>query len=183
MSRKPCEKNAVSLPKFYEIKNVIIIEKPFPGIIKMDFKEAVDLIWKNRKYKTTSEKEAISHLNEEVAESLNALLRGDKETAQTELEDALSCMLIAFKTLDIDPNEAIMRQINRMKKHPNKIMHIYSDRVEIRVNNEIKGGWAIWSADDLREAEKMAREFNCEIVKQDRSQQLVLGIPENATED
>jgi len=149
----------------------------------MNFKEATELIWKNRKYKTTSEKEAISHLNEEVAESLNALLRGDRDTAQAELEDAFSCMLIAFKTLDINPEEAIYRQISRMKEHPNKIMHIYSDRVEIRVNNEIKGGWSIWSADDLREAEKMAREFNCEIIKEDRSHQLMLEIPENAVEE
>ena len=149
----------------------------------MNFKEATDLIWKNRKYKTTSEKEAVSHLNEEVAESLNALLRGDKETAQAELEDAFSCMLIAFKTLGIDAEEAILHQINKMKEQPNKIMHIYANRVEIRVNNEIKGKWSIWSIDDLKEAEKMAREFNCEIVKEDRSHQLMLGIPENVTED
>ncbi len=149
----------------------------------MDFKEAIDLIWKNRKYKTTSEKEAVSHLNEEVAESLNALLRGDKETAQAELEDALSCMLIAFKTLGINPQEAIFRQVEKMKEHPNRIMHLYSDRVEIKVNNEVKGGWSIWSVDDLKEAEKMAREFNCEIIKEDRSHQLMLEIPENAPEN
>ncbi|HSA07481.1 MAG TPA: hypothetical protein P5556_09905 [Candidatus Gastranaerophilales bacterium] len=149
----------------------------------MDFKEATDLIWKNRKYKTTSEKEAVSHLNEEVAESLNALLRGDREKAQNELEDALSCMLIAFKAMNIDPETSVLRQIEKMKEHPSRIMHIYSDRVEIRVNNEIKGGWAIWSADDLREAEKMAREFNCEIIKEDRSNQLMFEIPENVTED
>ncbi len=145
----------------------------------MDFKEATELIWKNRKYKTTSEKEAISHLNEEVAECLNALLRGSKVKAQAELEDALSCMLIAFKTLKIDPKEAILRQINKMKEHQHKTMYIYSDRVEILVNKELKASWAIWSADDLKEAEKMAREFNCEVIKQDKSHQLMLEIPQN----
>ncbi len=149
----------------------------------MDFKEAIELIWKNRKYKTTSEKEAVSHLNEEVAESLSALLRGDKEKAQAELEDALSCLLIAFKTLGINPEEAIHRQVSKMKEQPDRVMHIYSDRVEIRVNGEIKGGWSIWSADDLREVEKMAREFNCEVIKEDQSLQLVLEIPENAAEN
>ncbi len=149
----------------------------------MDFKEAVDLIWKNRKYKTTSEKEAVSHLNEEVAESLSAMLRGDKETAQAELEDAFSCLLIAFKTLGIDAEEAILRQVKKMQEQPDRIMHIYADRVEIRVNNEIKGGWSIWSVDDLKEAEKMAREFNCEIVKEDHSHQLILEISENVTKN
>ena len=48
----------------------------------MKLKEAVELIWNNRKYDTSSETEAISHLNEEVAESLKALLKGDRERAQ-----------------------------------------------------------------------------------------------------
>lgn len=85
-------------------------------------------------------------------------------------------MLIVFKTLKIDPEGAVLRQINRMKEQSNKIMHIYSNRVEIRVNNEVKGGWAIWSIDDLKDAEKMAREFNCQIVKEDNSGQLTLEI-------
>jgi len=136
----------------------------------MNLKEAVEKIWENRKYNTTSETEAVSHLNEEVAESLKALLRGDKETAQNELEDAFSCMLIALKVLGINPEEAIKRQINRMKKTPQRTMHIFSDRVEIRVGDEIKGKWAIWSADDLKDAQKMAKEFKCEILWEEATQ-------------
>lgn len=129
----------------------------------MKLKEATELIWKNRKYDTASETEAVSHLNEEVAESLKALLKGNKEKAQNELEDAFSCMLIALKVLKIDPEEAIMRQINRMKTSPERTMHIFSDRVEIRIGSEVKGGWAIWSQDDLKDAQTMAKEFKCQI--------------------
>lgn len=129
----------------------------------MQLKEAVELIWENRRYDTASETEAISHLNEEVAECLKALLRGDKEKANLELEDALSCMFIAFKVLDVDPEQIIWRQINRMKTQPQRIMHIYSNRVEIKVGDEVKGGWAIWSYDDLKDAKKMAKEFKCKI--------------------
>lgn len=142
----------------------------------MDLKKATELIWENRRYNTASEVETLSHLNEEVAESLKAMLRGDRQTAQSELEDAFACLLIAFKTLNIKPEDAILRQVNKMKTHSKRIMHIFPDRVEIRVDNEIRGGWAIWSADDLKEAEKMAREFSCEIVKEDQSQQLTLDI-------
>ncbi|MEI7474423.1 MAG: hypothetical protein WCK67_06545 [bacterium] len=129
----------------------------------MKLKEAVDLIWDNRRYDTASETEAISHLNEEVAECLKALLRGDKDKAQVELEDALSCMLIALKVLKMDPEQIVWRQINRMKTQPHRVMHIYSNRVEIKVGDEIKGGWAIWSLDDLKDAKKMAKEFKCKI--------------------
>ncbi len=142
----------------------------------MNFKQAIDLIWENRQYSATSETEAVSHLNEEVAESLNAMLRGDKEKAQMELEDALSCLLIAFKVLKINPEEAINRQVNKMNTRPRRMMHIFSDKVEIRVGNEIRGGWSIWSAEDLNEAEKMAKEFQCDIIFEDGSKQLNLGL-------
>jgi len=145
----------------------------------MELKEAIELIWENRKYKTTSETEAVSHLNEEVAESLKALLKGDKEKAQNELEDALSCLLIAFKVLNINPDEAVNRQISRMTNQPVRTMHVFADRVEIRVNEQVRGGWSIWSSDDLKEAEKMAREFKCEIIMEDGIKQLDLGILEN----
>jgi NTP pyrophosphatase (non-canonical NTP hydrolase) len=146
----------------------------------MELNEAINLIWENRKYKTTSVTEAVSHLNEEVAESLNALLRDDREKAQNELEDALSCLFIAFKVLNIDPNEAINRQITRMTSQPVRTMHVFADRVEIRVGEQVRGGWSIWSADDLKEVERMAREFKCEIVFEDGSKQLSLELAENA---
>ena len=136
----------------------------------MKLKEALELIWENRRYDTASETEAISHLNEEVAESLKALLRGDKERSQAELEDAFSCPFIALKVLNINPEEVVKRQINRMKNQPQRTMHIFSDKVEIRVGNEIKGGWGIWSSDDLKEAQKMAREFKCKIVWEEATQ-------------
>ncbi len=142
----------------------------------MDLKKAAELIWENRRYKAASETEALSHLNEEVAESLKAILCGKRDIAQAELEDAFSCLLIAFKTMDINPEEAVLRQIAKMKEPAKRIMHIFPDRVEIRVDNEVRGGWAIWSVDDLKEAEKMAREFNCELVKEDRSNQLTLDL-------
>lgn len=43
----------------------------------MELKQAVEMIWENRKYLTDDPKEVMSHLNEEVAESLKALLKGD----------------------------------------------------------------------------------------------------------
>jgi len=135
----------------------------------MEIKDAVNLIWENRKYDTNSESEAISHLNEEVAESLKALSRGNREKAQAELEDALSCLFIALKVLNVDVEEVIWRQINRMKNEPTRTMHIFSNRVEIRVGNEVKGGWAVWSEEDLREAEKTAQEFNCTIIREEES--------------
>ena len=133
----------------------------------MDIKIAIQEIWNNKRYESNSITEVLSHLNEEVAESLKAMLKGDKMKAQQELEDAFSCMLIAMHVLDIDPDDAIRRQIDRMGDQEEKTMHIFSDRVEIRVGNKVKGGWAIWSTEDLAEAFQVAQEFNCKVIKDD----------------
>lgn len=133
----------------------------------MEIKEAIEKIWLNKRYESTSVTEVLSHLNEEVAESLKAMLKGDKTKAQDELEDAFSCLLIALYMLEIDPEEAISRQIERMKSYPEKTMHIFSNRVEIRVGEHVKGGWTLWSPEDLAEAFKVAQEFNCKVIKEE----------------
>lgn len=130
----------------------------------MDMKEALMLIWENRKYSTDDPKEVISHLNEEVAESLKALLKGDTDKAKRELEDALSCIMIAMKVLDVDIDDAIQRQIAQMKNRNSKIMIFKKDKVEIYVNDVLKGGWSIWSEEDIKEAQKIAKEFGCIII-------------------
>lgn len=130
----------------------------------MDIKKASDLIWENRKYITDDPKEAISHLNEEVAESLKALLKGDSDKAKRELEDALSCMMIAMKVLNVDIEEAISRQIDQMQNRNGKIMIFKKDKVEIYVNGMLKGGWSIWSDEDIKEAQKIAKEFGCNVI-------------------
>ena len=132
----------------------------------MEIREAVELIWNNRKYITDDAKKAISHLNEEVAESLKALMKGDESKAKRELEDALSCLFIALKVMNVDIEEAIHHQIDQMQKKNDKVMIIKKDKVEIFYNGILKGGWSIWSEEDLKEAEKLAKEFGCEIIRE-----------------
>ncbi|GAB6087818.1 hypothetical protein [Alkaliphilus crotonatoxidans] len=130
----------------------------------MDLKKAIEIIWDNRKYTTNDPKTAISHLNEEVAGSLKALLNGDIEKAKKELQDAMSCLFIAMKVLEVDPEEAVKNQVEQMTKKNNRIMFVKSEKVEIYVNGQLKGGWSVWSQEDIKEAEKLAAEFGCELV-------------------
>ena len=81
----------------------------------MKLKEAIEIIWKNRKYEPKSLLEAISHLNEEVSKSLKAVMRNDVKESQKELEDAFSCMLIAMKMQNIDLDAVVYRQIEKMQ--------------------------------------------------------------------
>ncbi|MDF2674844.1 MAG: hypothetical protein K0R09_3112 [Clostridiales bacterium] len=133
----------------------------------MELKEAVSKVWENRKYTPNDIKEAVSHLNEEVAEAMKALMKGEDEKAKREIEDALSCILIAIKMFDIDIDEAINRQLYLMQIKNEKVMIFKKDKVEILVNGKLKGGWTIWGEEDLREAERLAKDFNCSIKYED----------------
>jgi len=134
----------------------------------MNIQEAVDIIWNNRKYITNDPKTAISHLNEEVAESLKALMKGDIDKAKRELQDAMSCLFIAMKVLEVDITESVNKQVEQMKKRNNKSMIFKNNKVEIYVDGVLKGGWSIWGEEDTREAEKIAKEFGCEIHYQNK---------------
>lgn len=133
----------------------------------MELKEAVSKVWENRRYTPNDIKEAVSHLNEEVAEAMKALMKGEDEKAKREIEDALSCLLIAIKMFDIDIDEAINRQLYLMQIKNEKVMIFKKDKVEILVNGKLKGGWTIWGEEDLREAERLAKDFNCSIKYED----------------
>ena len=86
------------------------------------------------------------------------------EQFKKDLKAKRALKVIAFKMMDIDLDEVVERQVNQMKNAPKKTMHIFSDRVEIRVGDEIKGGWAIWTSQDIKDAQKMAKEFKCKII-------------------
>ncbi len=128
----------------------------------MEIKKAIEMIWDNRKYATNDPKTAISHLNEEVAESLKALMKGNIDEAKKELQDAMSCLFIAMKVLDVDPEEAIKQQVEQMNNDNNKIMILKKDKVEIYVGDVLKGSWSIWGDEDIRDAKKLAKELGCD---------------------
>jgi hypothetical protein len=95
---------------------------------------------------------------------MKALLKGEEDRAKRELEDALSCIFIALKVMDVDIEEAVKRQIIQMKKRYDKRMIVKKDKVEIYVDGILKGGWTIWGEDDVKEAFKIAKEFGCTII-------------------
>ena len=148
----------------------------------MKLKEAQNVIWQNRKYEPKSAIEAISHLLQETTKSLTAFKQNENETGQKELEEAFSCLMIAMKMLEINPEDTVYRQIERMQTDTSRVVHIYSDRVELSVDNERKGSWNIYSQEDILDAKKMAQELKCKIIFEDATQlTLKEGLNENKT--
>lgn len=105
--------------------------------------------------------DALKQLNETVSEAFGAYLRGQADAAASLLQAALPQLLQAMGSLGVDPfpEDAIDH-----RDPGQRLVHIDGKRVEIRVNDELRGSWSIWSVGDLKEACRLAEEFDCGLV-------------------
>ncbi len=129
----------------------------------MDLEEALQKVTDDQRYQAKSPLEAIKALNEEVTEVLIAWLRGNQTRSREELTEALPRLLVAMKLLGLDPVE-ILKQKAQQVTQRQRVMCIVGNRVEVRVGDELRGSWTIWSEEDLKEVHRLAEEFNCQLV-------------------
>jgi NTP pyrophosphatase (non-canonical NTP hydrolase) len=130
----------------------------------MDLQEALAKIWEDPRYQTKSPLEALKHLNEEVTEALIAWLRSDQIRARQELTEAFPKLLVALRLLDIDPVQLIQEKAKQANRRQ-RIMYIVGNRVEVRVGDELRGSWTVWSEEDLKEVHRLAEEFDCQLIQ------------------
>ncbi|WP_218081896.1 hypothetical protein [Anthocerotibacter panamensis] len=132
----------------------------------MDLEEALARVCEDQRYQAKSPLEAIKALNEEVTEALIAWLRGNQTRSREEITEALPRLLVAMRLLGIDP-VAVLRQKALQVAQRQRMMCIVGNRVEVRVGEELRGSWTIWSEEDLREVHRLAEEFDCQLVHLD----------------
>ncbi len=106
--------------------------------------------------------QALKRLNETVTEALLACLRDQPEQASRHLSSALPQLLVAMTTLGVDPSHTSLDL--EPSAEVQRLIHIIGNRVEVRVDDEIRGSWSIWSVADLREVCRLAEEFDCGLV-------------------
>lgn len=129
----------------------------------MELQEALNKIWESQRYQTKSPLEALKYLNEEVTEALVAWLRGNPDKSRQEICEALPRLLVAMRLLGLDPAEVIKQKAQTATQRQ-RIMYIIGNRVEVRVGDELRGSWTIWSEEDMREVHNLASEFECSLV-------------------
>ncbi len=113
----------------------------------------------------TSPLHALKRLNETVTEALLACLRDQPDQASQHLSTALPQLLVAMTALGVDPTHAPPAlDIETTSAEVQRLIHIIGNRVEVRVDDEIRGSWSIWSVADLREVCRLAEEFDCGLV-------------------
>jgi hypothetical protein len=111
---------------------------------------------------TTTALESLKRLSAQVQTTLHALEADQWLSAQQTLEDCLPLLLSAFDRLGLDPDRAFARSVARYSQ-AEKAFYLYPDRVEIRVGNELKGGWELANPEEWWSARAMAAELNCPV--------------------
>lgn len=105
--------------------------------------------------------DALKQLNEMVTEALLAHLREQPQTTKDLLKQALPQLLRAMSALGMDPVEETGDQPQQPGQ---RLVHIDGNRVQFRVDDELRGSWSIWSVADLKEVCRLAEEFDCGLV-------------------
>jgi hypothetical protein len=102
---------------------------------------------------------------------------------QTHLEDVLLLVLTAMERFGLDANRGLIRALERTKATneasamgaggEQRVFVLYPDWVDIRVGNEIRGGWPLHSPDDVAAARQLADDLGC-LCETPQGQQLAL---------
>lgn len=111
----------------------------------------------------TSPLEALKSLSETVTEALLACLKGEQAQASDQLALALPKLLAAMTALGMEPSPLHSSSPDPVSESQ-RLIHIDGNRVEVWVDNEIRGSWSIWSVADLKEVCRLAEEFDCGLV-------------------
>ena len=113
-------------------------------------------------------RECLGRVQTTLMEAQAALDQGMVVNAQTLLEDTHLQLLAALNAFHIQPEAGLVRAWSRLQhKGEKRAFHIFDDRVEIRVGNETRGGWPLYSEHDYRAALKLAQELDCRIIHEE----------------
>jgi hypothetical protein len=108
--------------------------------------------------------DALKQLNETVTEALLAYLREQPETAKDLLKLALPQLLRTMMAVGVDPVDPSDEPEDENQDPGQRLVHIDGNRVQFRVNDQLRGSWSIWSVGDLKEVCRLAEEFDCGLV-------------------
>lgn len=133
--------------------------------------QAQHLAWLRQQVTPATSREALGRLVETARLSLEAFDQDQLLTTQNTLEDVMIQTLIAMKSLSIQPDQALQRALERLQDNQGKrAFHIFTDRVEIRVQGDIRGEWPLYSQHDYQQALTLAHELGCDVIHEEACQ-------------
>jgi hypothetical protein len=132
---------------------------------------AQHLAWLHQQPTPATSREALGRFQETVRQCQKAFEDDRLLSTQSLLEDSLVQLLIAMKSFDLQPDQALHRALERLQDGSGKrAFHIFSERVEIRVGAEVRGEWPLYSQNDYQSALSLAHELGCNVIHEDACQ-------------
>ena len=123
------------------------------------------------KIRTGSARQELARLKEAVHAACDALDAERLTEYQQALEDALFHLLPALRLMGIAPDEGLRRAWLRTRASAEeKAFHVFGDRLEVRVGEETRGTWPLFTQEDYQALVSMARELGCPVVHHDTRQ-------------
>lgn len=129
----------------------------------MDWRQVLEQLGERPHDDSLGALESLKRLNEIVTEALLASIKEETEQAREKTLAALPQLLAALHSLGVDPVQALLHQ-PELARTSQRLIYIEGNRVEVRVNDELRGSWSIWSIADLKEVCRLAEEFDCGLV-------------------
>ncbi len=140
-------------------------------LLNLNLNQAQQLAWLHQHPSPATSREALARLLETTRLCLEAFDNEHIVSTQSQLEDVLIQTLIAMKTLDMQPEAALQRGLERVQQTTTqRAFHIFADHVEIRVQDDIRGEWMLYTQQDYEAALSLAHELGCRIVHEEAQQ-------------
>lgn len=143
------------------------------AIEKTDWLDQIQkMIWLKQPPLPETNLEVLAKLSDSARICLQAFEHDQVVQAQSTLEDILVQVFIAMRVLQLKPSMALERALTRLDNQKNeiRIFHVYADRVEIRVNHEVRGQWPLYTLNDYQSTLRLAKELNCDLIHEDTCQ-------------
>lgn len=132
----------------------------------MNLRQALDQL-ECAPHESASSLQVLERLHDLVKAALRSRIRGDRNRAQQTLKEALPHWVQAMQALEDERHESgTLTKLTAIagEAGDRKTIHINRNRAEVRVNDELRGSWSIWTVADLQEVCRLAEEFDCGLV-------------------
>jgi hypothetical protein len=136
-----------------------------------DLISAQHLAWLHQGASPVTAHELVARLLESTRLCLDTFDNGQVLATQSLLEDVMVQTLVAMRAMDMNPDQALQRGLYRLQGGAeHRAFHIFTDRVEIRVHEEVRGEWPLYTQSDYEAALTLARELGCDVIHEEACQ-------------
>ena len=105
--------------------------------------------------------------------ALDLMDQGTNPTTQALLEQALTYLMLSYHYTNLDLEKVAEREMTRWKSQEDpksRLIMVFKDYAELRVDGELRGTIPLYTPEDYRELKEIAHLFGCRIEASDHVQ-------------